>query len=53
MTKELLPRKPGIPAKIFRGYLKVLHDKLYYRRIYVEGRERMSLGPTDLSDYIF
>lgn len=41
MTKELLPRKPGIPAKIFRGYLKLVHDKLYYRRTHVVGRERM------------
>ena len=46
MTKELSPRKTGIPAKIFRGYLKVLHDKLYYRRIYVEGRERMPADGT-------
>ncbi|MBR4851285.1 MAG: 1-acyl-sn-glycerol-3-phosphate acyltransferase [Tidjanibacter sp.] len=41
MTKELSPRKPGLPAKIFRGYLKLLHDKLYYRHLYIEGREKM------------
>ena len=46
MTKKLQPRKPGLPAKIFRGYLKVVHDKLYYRHIYVEGREKMPADGT-------
>lgn len=46
MTKELSPRKCGIPAKIFRGYLKITHDKLYYRKVWVEGRENMPADGT-------
>lgn len=41
MTQELTPRKSGIHARIFRWYLKTLHNKLYYRRIYIVGRENM------------
>lgn len=48
MNNNRISQKPGIAYKCLKAYLKFLHDKVYYKKTIVEGKENIPEDGTPL-----